>query len=344
MPSTTSVCFQVEARDATAGSLFTASTPPIELAPGDRQLSASDIKLTDVSCKKGYEAFVGPDTVLPEGDYTYVITLLPRLAQDAFFLRVRVPKPVELAWPPNGAVVADTQPVFVWTPPAASGPVVAYHYALRVVEVGRGQAGLTAVRRNRPVFEDSRVPMATLRIPTRAAFATGRTYAWRVTVTDTAGSPVDTARTRSQAGTFVYRPGRNQTQTQTSFTFPREGRSVTGNTSFVVASDVPDAELCVLEYSLGSDSTSQDWHVIGSFPQAQGSFVGMWESDSAVIRAGKTLPSPCFVRATVLGRKGLCSESAPLPLVINPPPPSDRRGCGCRSDQDSVAAARGARK
>ena len=340
LPSTTSVYFQVEARDARAGTVFTAGTPPIALAPGDRQLSASDIKLTDVSCKKGYEAFIGPQTVLPEGDYTYIITLFPGPAQSAFFFRVRVPQPVELAWPPNGAAIVDSQPVLAWTPPVVSGPMVAYHYVLRVVEVGRGQNGLTAVRRNRPVFEGSRVPTATFRIPARTALAAGRTYAWRVTVTDTVGSPVDTARTRSQAGTFVYKPSRTQPQTHTSFTFPSEGHSVTGNASLVVASDVPDADLCVLEYSLGSDSASQDWHIIGSFPRAQGSFVGMWKSDSAVIRAGKTFPSPCFVRATVLGRKGQYGESALLSLVINPPPPPDRRGCGCRSDQDSVAAQR----
>jgi len=334
MPSTTSVYFQVEARDATVGSVFTAGTAPIALAPGERKLAAPDIKLIDVWCKKGYEAFVGPDTALPEGDYSYVITLFPRLAQNAFFLRVRVPKPVELAWPPNGAVVTDTQPVFAWKPPEVSGPIVAYHYALRVVEVEHGQTGLTAVRSNRPVFEESRVPMATFRIPARTAFAAGRTYAWRVTVTDTAGSPVDTARTQSRAGTFVFRPGRSQTQTHTSFTFPREGRSVTGNMPLVVASDVPEADLCVLEYLLGSDSTSQDWHVIGSFPQTQGAFTGVWASDSAVIRAGKTFPSPCFVRATVLGRKGRSGESVPLPLVINPPPPPDRRGCGCNNIPD----------
>jgi hypothetical protein len=329
MPSTTSVYFQVEAREIKAGSVFTASIPPIALAPGESQLAASDIKLTDVWCKKGYEAFIGPDTVLPEGDYTYVITFFPRLAQNAFFFRVRVPKPVELAWPPNGTAVVDTQPVLVWTPPIVSGPVVACRYALRVVEVERGQTGLAAVRHNRPVFEDGRVTTAAFRIPTQAALAAGRTYAWRITVVDTAGSPVDTARTQSQAGTFAYKPSRNQAETHTSFTFPHAGRSVTGYASLVVASDVPDAEYCVMEYALGSDSTSQDWHVIGSFPKSQGSFVGMWASDSAVISAAKTFPIPCFVRATVLGRNGQFGESAPLPLVINPPPPPDRRGCGC---------------
>jgi hypothetical protein len=333
-PKTSSVSFRVEARDAKAGPVFSASTQPIAVAPGDLQLAAGDIQLTDLSCKKGYEAFTAPGKVLPEGDYTYVITLVPGMTQNAFFLRVRIPKPVELVWPSSGGVVDDTQPVFVWKPPVVSGPLVECNYALRIVEVRRGQNGATAASRNQPVFEGQRLLAPACRVPARTPFVVGRTYAWRVVVTDTAGSPVDTALTQSKAGTFVFKPGANRAETHTSFTFPGAGRSVTGYASLAVASDVPDAELCVMEYSLGSDSTSQDWHVIGSFPPAQGSFVGMWGSDSAVIRAGKTFPSPCLVRATVLGRKGKHGETAPLPLVINPPPPPDRRGCGCNNIPD----------
>lgn len=324
-----SVSFRVEAREVKAGPVFTASTQPIALPPGERRLTTTDIKLVAVSCKKGYEAFTRPGRVLPEGDYTYTITLDPRMPQAVFFLRVRATKPVGLVWPPNGAVVTDTQPVFVWTPPVASGPFVAYQYALRVVELGRGQTGLAAVRRNRPVFEDNRVSTTAYRVPVRAAFAAGRTYAWRVAVTDTAGSPVDTASTQSQPGSFLYKPAAAEPDTSTSFAFLTAGSAVAGNAWFVVKSVVPDAKLCVLEYVLGSDSTSQDWHVIGSFTRAESSFVGMWSSDSAVLRAGRAFPTPAVVRATVLGGKGQRSRSVLLPLVINQPPPPTRKGCGC---------------
>jgi len=197
-----------------------------------------------------------------------------------------------------------------------------------VVEVAPRQTGTTALRRNRPVFEDRRVSTTACRIPAGAGgLVTGRTYAWRVGVSDT-GAAVDSAHTQSQASSFVYKPGANQAETHTSFTFPKAGRSVTGYASLVVTSDVPDAELCMLEYSLGSDSARGEWQAVGAFPKAQGSFVGMWASDSAVIRAGMTFPSPCVVRATVLGRQGQSGEAL-LPLVINPPPPPTRRGCGC---------------
>jgi len=328
MSDTTSVFFRVEARDAKAGVVFSASTPRIVLSPGDRRLAASEVKLTEVWCKKGYEAFSGPAVPLPEGDYSYVITLIPRLAQSAFFFRVRVPRRVELVWPPNGAVVTDSQPVLVWTPPEVSGPILPHRYELRVAELGPGQAALTAVRRSRPVFRESQVATTAFRVPSGTTFVPGRTYAWLVTATDTAGSPVDTVRTQSRAGTFVFRPTPSEAGTQTRFTFPGAGRAATGYTSLVVTSDVPDAELCVFEYSLASDSAVQEWHVIGHFPEARGSFVGMWASDSAVIRAGRTFPSPCLLRGTVLGRKAQRGQTEPLALVINQPPPPDRRGCG----------------
>ena len=325
---TCSVSFRVEAREVKVGSVFSASTPAIELAPGELRITASDIKLTDVSCKKGYEAFVGSKKALPAGDYTYLITLVPRITQKAFFFRVRVPKRIELTWPRSGSTVGDSQPFFVWDPPEVSGQVLNYHYVLSVVEVMRGQNGPSAVRSNPPVFEDRQVPTTAFRMSAGNTLGAGKTYAWRVAVADSSGAAEDTARMQSLVGTFVYKPGPNQTAAHTSFTYPRAGRSVTGNASFVVAFDLPDAELCIGEYSLGSDSTGRDWQVIGPFRRDRGFFVGAWVSDSAVIRAGQTFPSPCIVRATVLGSKGQRGEPALLSLVVNEPPPADRRGCG----------------
>ncbi len=323
-----SVSFRVEAREARGGTVFSACTPATELVPGERRLTSSDIKLTDVSCKKGYEAFVGSKRVLPPGDYTYLITLAPRMTQKVFFFRVRLPRRIKLAWPPSGAAVTDTQPILVWEPPEVSGPFVDYRYRLRVVEVRRGQNALAAVRNNPSVFEDRQVATSALRIDAGSTLVAGRTYAWRVAVADTDGMARDTARTQSLTGTFVYKPGTNQAVTRADFTYPHPGRSVTGNASFVVTSDIPDAELCIGEYSLGSDSAGRAWHVIGSFRHDRGFFVGAWSSDSAVIRAGQTFPSPCVIRATVLGSKGQCGEPALISLVVNQPPPADRRGCG----------------
>jgi len=329
-PDTESATLRVEASEVKAGVVFSANTQKIKLAPGELRLTSRDVKLDSVSCRKGYEAFVAKGHRLPEGDYSYVITPGPGLKQTALFFRIRVPKPVELTWPPNNSAVTDSQVVFAWTPPVASGPIGVYRYLLRVAEVARGQNGATALKRNRPVFEDREFWPAACRLPARAGvLVPGRTYAWCVAASDTTNPSVDTTHTESRAGTFVYRPGANPADTGTNFTFPYTGRSVTGNASMVVASGLPDAELCLLEYALGGDSMARDWHPIGVFPKAQqGYFVGLWASDSAVTRAGRTFPSPVVVRATVLDRQGRHSEAL-LPLVINPPPPPTRKGCGC---------------
>lgn len=332
-PDTSSVSFRVEAREAKIGVVFSASTRPVVLAPGDRRLTAADIDLIDVSCKKGYEAFTSPDKGMPEGDYSYIITLVPGMRQSAFFLRVRMPKPVELAWPPDGAVIGDTDPVFVWKPPVASGPNVAYQYVLRVAEVGRGQTGAATIERNRPVLEERRLRATAGRV-SAGGLTAGRAYAWWVGVTDTAGVAVDPANTQSEAGSFVYQPGAGRAEALTSFTYPKPGRAVTGNVSLVVASDIPDAEYCVLEYSFGSDSARGDWQMVGSFPKGPDYFVGMWASDSAVMRTGMAFPASGVVRATVLGRRGQRGEAS-LPLVINPPPAPTRKGCGgCNQHPD----------
>jgi hypothetical protein len=328
-PDTTSVSFQVEARESKAGAVFSARTQEIALAPGERQLSAQDITLSDVWCKNGYEAFAAAGSVLPEGDYMYAVTSAAATKQAVLFLRVRVPKPIELVWPTNGVAVGDSLPLFAWRPPVMSGPKVEHRYVLRVVEVARGQTAATALNRNRPVFEARELRVAACRVAAeRAAFVPGRTYAWRVGAGDTSGMTVDTARTRSQASFFIYEPGANQAEARTSFRYPHAGRGVTGVTSVVVESDVPDAELCVLEYSLGSDSPPGEWLVAGCYPKAKNSFVGMWGSDSAVIRAGRTFPSPCLLRATVMGRQGQRGEVL-LPVAINQPPAPTRKGCGC---------------
>ena len=91
-PDTSAVSFRVEAREARLGAVFSAGTQPVAVPPGERRLAASDIKLSD-AVQEGYEVLAGPGPVLPEGDYTYIVTLVPRMTQAAFFLRVRIPKP-----------------------------------------------------------------------------------------------------------------------------------------------------------------------------------------------------------------------------------------------------------
>jgi hypothetical protein len=325
-PDTWFVYFSVEASDDKVGPVFVATTREMPLPPGDRPLAASDIKLTDVWFYQGYAAFAEPGSSLPDGDYTYDITLVPEMTKTSFRLRVCAPKPVELTWPPNDAVVGDSEPVFVWKRPVVAGYYGEFRYGLRVVELARGQIGATAFSRNQPVLDDTRVSATMCRLPAGTVrLVAGRTYVWRIEARDTTGASVDT---ESPVGRFVYKPGAREAETHTTFMYPGTGQSVLGNTSLVVKSDIPGAELCVLEYSLGTDSIPRAWGMVGCFSEARDHFVGTWASDSAVIRAGKTFASPCVLRATVLGRKGQYGEAL-LRTMIDRPPARTRRGCGC---------------
>lgn len=220
---TVSVSLRVEAREVAAGVVFTTSTQKIVLAPGDHRLAPRDVKLTDEWWKKGYEAFTRPGH-LPEGDFTYTVSLVPAMMQAALFFRIRIPKPVELIWPSNAAVVGDSQPVFAWKPPVVSGPPGAYRYFLRVVEVARGQNAAAALQRNPSVFDGRGLSATVCRIPVQAGrFVPGKTYAWRAAAMDPARESVDTTRTRSQASLFLYRPDMAKADTTTAFAYQPAG-------------------------------------------------------------------------------------------------------------------------
>jgi hypothetical protein len=131
-----------------------------------------------------------------------------------------------------------------------------------------------------------------------------------------------------KTGSFVYRPGASPAESHSSFEVPRAGQPVYGQMFLRVKSGVPDAEVCVMEYSLGSDSARGAWQIVGSFPRTQDCFVGRWSSDSALKREGKAFGCPCKLRATVLGRQGQHDEIL-LETVVTQPPAPERRGCGC---------------
>jgi len=132
----------------------------------------------------------------------------------------------------------------------------------------------------------------------------------------------------SQVGWFVYRPAASHAAGLSSFEVPGAGQPVFGQTYLRVKSGIPDPELCVMEYSLGTSSARGNWQIIGSFPKMQGCFVGRWDADSTVKREGQAFGCPLRLRATVLGRQGQHDVTLLETVVTQPPAPS-RRGCGC---------------
>jgi len=323
------VYFHVEASDVKTGPVFAANSQEFRLAPGERTLSAPDVKLSDVWCEKGFEGFTASGKTLPEGDYTYDITLVPEMLKTSLLLRMRAPKPVEPLWPPDKATLADPRPAFVWNAPVVAGFYGSFIYALRVVKQKPGQTADAALQANQPVFDDCRVSTTACRpLATGLGLAPGKTYAWRVQAWDANSVSVDTASTQSRASSFVYRPGSTRPGPQAAFDYPAAGQPVSGSTSISVRSELPDAQLCLLEYALGSDSARGEWQVVGCLARTQDRFMTTWDADLAVRTAGAAYGTPCALRATILGAKGEQSETL-LQTIVNEPPARTRRGCGC---------------
>jgi hypothetical protein len=178
---TQTVYFHVEGSDAKSGPLFVANSQEFRIAPGSINLTAKDIRLGDVWCAKGFEAFRRAGPVLPEGGYTYDITLVPEMSQTSVFLQVVAPKPLDLVWPPPGAKVSDSLPVFVWTRPVLPRYAGEYLYSVRVAEMRPRQSCSLATEDPLTIIEHCRSSATAWRYPATAAkLIPGRTYAWRV--------------------------------------------------------------------------------------------------------------------------------------------------------------------
>jgi len=145
---------------------------------------------------------------------------------------------------------------------------------------------------------------------------------------DTGKVSVGTNGPMMKAGYFVYSLDSGQVKRRDTVEYPLPGQSLQGRMSVVVRTDSPSAEMCVLEYSLGSDSTAGPWQMVGLLTRTQDRFIGTWASDSALTRAQMPYGTPCALRATVLAAKGDHSELT-VKTVINEPPKRVTRGCGC---------------
>jgi hypothetical protein len=178
---TSSGYLHVEASDVSTGTVFTANTQELLLPPGARTLSARDIRLTDIWCDTGYGAFAAPDSLLPEGDYAYNLTLMPEMTLRTLSLQVHAPGPLKLVWPVNGAEVTDSLPLFVWRPPVIPGFYSEYLYSVRVGEVKSGQSCSLAISSGVTIVEHCRSSQTAWRYTSGTTrLEPGKTYAWRV--------------------------------------------------------------------------------------------------------------------------------------------------------------------
>ncbi|MBN1893613.1 hypothetical protein JW906_03915, partial [bacterium] len=112
---------------------------------------------------------------------------------------------LQLLSPEDRTIVTIPLPEFQWMDPEAAveGPL---HYAIRIVEIGRGQSPEQALLLNEPVFSDPDITgLTSLAYPAQApAWVPGASYAWQVQVRDGFGNPAAANDGMSAVWTFQY--------------------------------------------------------------------------------------------------------------------------------------------
>jgi hypothetical protein len=173
--------------EAQHGRIFEANTDDFLLpAIQRRTIRARDIgQLHDVFYAPGYEVFVRRTGSLPEGQYTYTISVEPGdLGSASGGANVGRPGAPRLISPPDGATLRELPIIFTWSGPfrrPSGQPLLQITYALKIVEVLPGQSKDEAMQANRPWFVQGGLTATSFRYPTSARrFEKGRNYAWQV--------------------------------------------------------------------------------------------------------------------------------------------------------------------
>lgn len=177
------VHLEAEVSEAQIGPVFRASSNDFDLPPGHKTIQSRDITVHDPWYLPGYEVFVRRTGTLPEGNYTYRITVMPgNLGSGQNNVQIRLPGVPQLSAPADGAELMDLLPMLTWTPPSPmpSSPVT---YRLRIVEIISGQTRDEAMASNPSWFEQDGISITSLRYPTSAQPLTPEQagFAWQVT-------------------------------------------------------------------------------------------------------------------------------------------------------------------
>ncbi|MEO0019840.1 MAG: C25 family cysteine peptidase [candidate division WOR-3 bacterium] len=166
--------------------VYRANSNKLNLPPGKTTKRLQDIKLQDQWYRQGYEVFYLRSGTIPEGNYEYIVTLMPDLGGDTGQFVVRKPAPPRLLAPPDGAQLWGINPVvFDWTsvfpPQVIPIPQQKVKYTLRIVEILPGQTKEEALSTNQPWFEQTTINLTQLTYPTSAkSFEANKEYAWEV--------------------------------------------------------------------------------------------------------------------------------------------------------------------
>ena len=171
--------------------MLTATTRPVMLARGVRQLKPSDVAPVSYSYNSPAFMRLGTgDGLLPVGNYRacytfYTISGELRvqqvLAEECIPLEVQPLSPPELAQPADSAIVEAAYPQFSWLPPTPLSLFTDLRYDLLVVEVQAGQSPPAALQENLPVYSGLNLTQAFhAYAASYKSLDTGKVYAWRI--------------------------------------------------------------------------------------------------------------------------------------------------------------------
>ena len=168
--------------------VMTATTAPIVLSRGARQLQVKDIGPIQYDFSgPSFHADQDPNGLLPVGSFQacYTVALAekggaPRV-ENCIQVNVDPLSPPLLNTPADEGSLYTPYPQFTWLPPTPIGLFSDLSYDLIVVEVLPGQAKADAIQQNIPVYSAGFVKNLYSNYPASyTALDTGRLYAWRI--------------------------------------------------------------------------------------------------------------------------------------------------------------------
>lgn len=175
--------------------VLSATTAPITLSKGARQLLAKDVGPIQYAYgAAAYHVDGNPNGLLPAGTFQACYTLVSaykegNLAESCFQLNVDPLSPPLLNTPSDEGKIYSFYPQFTWLPPTPPALFNDLSYAMVLVKILPGQAKGDALQDNVPVYTGTFLKNLYLNYPSSyPALDTGVTYAWRIVALN-AGQP-----------------------------------------------------------------------------------------------------------------------------------------------------------
>lgn len=167
--------------------VLTATTAPISLPKGAKQLQARDLGPIQYTYgDPAYQVDPSPNGLLPAGTFQACYSIVTAykeatLAKNCLQLNVDPLSPPLLNSPADEGKIYTFYPQFTWLPPTPPGLFNDLSYAMVLVQVLPGQAKGDAIQDNVPVYAGTFLKNLYLNYPSSyPALDTGKTYAWRI--------------------------------------------------------------------------------------------------------------------------------------------------------------------